>query len=169
MNRICGAEPEVVGATKRCLYSGAEQTLQQDRTPFPRQVQGHRHSKGHAQTRVKAEKEYRQFVEEGIGRESVWNEVKGQTLLGEDDFVNGLADHLKAHKDIHELPKSQRYANRPTREKIFNKSVLDEKRKRDKKIAEAVEKYGYTQRAIADYLGVHFTYVSRLLRDRGER
>jgi len=122
-----------------------------------------------SRTRVKAEKKYRQFVKEGIGRESVWNEFKGQTLLGEDDFVDSLADHLRAHKDIPEIPKSQRYANRPTLEKIFNKSVLDDKRKRDKKIADAVEKYGYTQRAIADYLGVHFTYVSRLLRDRGER
>ena len=59
--------------------------------------------------------------------------------------------------------KSQRYANRPTLEKIFSQSILDDKRKRDRKIAEAVEKYGYTQRSIADHLGVHSTYVSRIL------
>ena len=39
----------------------------------------------------------------------------------------------------------------------------NDKRKRDKKIAEAVEKYGYTQRSIAAHLGVHSTYVSRIL------
>jgi len=116
-----------------------------------------------SRTRGKAEKEYRQFVKWGIGKETIWNEVKGQALLGEDDFVDSLADHLRRHKDIPEIPKSQRYANRPTLEKIFSQSILDQKRKRDRKIAEAVEKYGYTQRSIADHLGVHSTYVSRIL------
>ncbi len=99
----------------------------------------------------------------GIGKETIWNEIKGQALLGEDDFVESLADHLRRHKDIPEIPKSQRYANRPTLEKIFSQGVLDDKRKRDRRIADAVEKYGYTQRSIADHLGVHATYVSRIL------
>ena len=116
-----------------------------------------------SRTRAKAEEEYRQFVKWGIGKETIWNEVKGQTLLGDDDFVDSLADHLRRHKDIPEISKSQRFANRPTLEKLFNKSILNDKRKRDRKIAEAVEKYGYTQRAIADHLGLHFTYVSRIL------
>lgn len=38
-----------------------------------------------------------------------------------------------------------------------------DKRKRDNKIAEAVEKYGYTQRAVADHLGMHFTYVNQII------
>jgi putative transposase len=121
-----------------------------------------------SRTRAKAEKEYRQFVTWGIGK-TIWNEVKGQAILGEDDFVDSLVDHLNRYKDIPEIPKSQRYANRPALKKIFNGSILDDKRKRDRKIAEAIEKYGYTQRAIADHLGVHFTYVSRILRGREKR
>jgi len=113
--------------------------------------------------RAKAEQEYRQFVDWGIGKETIWKAVKGQTLLGEDAFVDSLADHLKRHKDIPEIPKSQRYANRPELEKIFNENILADKRKRNRKIAEAVEKYGYTQRSIAVHLGVHSTYVSRIL------
>ena len=116
-----------------------------------------------SRTRGKAEKEYRQFVEWGIGKETIWNDVKGQALLGEDDFVDSLADHLRKHKDIPEIPKSQRYANRPTLDKIFHESILGNKRKRDAKISEAIEKYGYTQRSIANHLGLHFTYVSRIL------
>lgn len=116
-----------------------------------------------SRTRGKAEKEYRQFVKWGIGKETIWNEVKGQALLGEDDFVESLVDHLRRHKDIPEIPKSQRYANRPTLDKIFTQSILADKRKRDKKIGEAVEKYGYTQRSIADHLDMHSTYVSRIL------
>jgi len=38
--------------------------------------------------------------------------------------------------------------------------------KRERVIREAVEKFGYTQRAVADYLGFHFTYVSRILNER---
>jgi hypothetical protein len=117
-----------------------------------------------SRTRGKAEKEYRTFVKAGIGSESVWNEVKGQTLLGEEDFVDSLADHLRKHKDIPEIPKSQRFADRPSLAKLFSKSILNDSRKRNRKVAEAIEKHGYTQRAIADHLGVHFTYVSRILR-----
>ncbi len=122
-----------------------------------------------SRTRAKAEKEYRQFVKWGIGKETIWNEVKGQALLGEDDFVDSLADHLRRHKDIPEIPKSQRYANRPALEKLFNKSILSDKRKRDGKIAEAVEKYGYIQRSIANHLGLHFSYMSRILNGHYKR
>lgn len=122
-----------------------------------------------SRTRATAEKKYRQFVAWGIDKETIWTEVKGQAILGEDDFIDSLVDHLKRHKDIPEIPKSQRYANRPALDKIFTGSMLDDKRKRDRKIAEAIEKYGYTQRSIADHLGVHFTYISRILRGREER
>ena len=61
------------------------------------------------------------------------------------------------------MPRSQRCANRPELEKIFKEDILSDKRKRNRKIAEAVEKYGYPQRSIADHLGVHSTQVSRIL------
>lgn len=35
---------------------------------------------------------------------------------------------------------------------------------RDKKIVEAVEKYGYRQREVADHLGMYFTSVSRIMK-----
>jgi hypothetical protein len=121
----------------------------------------------------KAQLEYRRFVSWGIGKESVWNEVKGQTLLGEDAFVEGFSDHLARHKEVPEIPKSQRYANRPALNKIFTAGVLKDKQKRDRKIAEAVEKHGfavekhgYTQRAIADHLVMHYSSVSQILSRR---
>jgi ParB-like chromosome segregation protein Spo0J len=51
-------------------------------------------------------------------------------------------------------------------EKLFKESILGDKVKRDWMIREAVEKFGYTQRAVADYLGFHFTYVSRILKEQ---
>jgi putative transposase len=114
----------------------------------------------------KAEKEYCQFVGLGIGKESIWAGVKGQAILGEDDFVESFADYLGRHKGVPEIPRSQRYAARPALDKLFEGSIIRERVKRDRMIREAVEKFGYTQRAVADHLGFHFTYVSRILNER---
>jgi len=113
-----------------------------------------------------AEREYRKFVRAGINGESIWKDVRAQSILGEDDFLERLSDYAKRHKNIPEIPKSQRYMQRPRLEKIFSEGILQDRRKRDRKIAEAVEAYGYSQREIADYLGMHFTSISRIMRKR---
>ena len=114
-----------------------------------------------------AERKYRQFVTGGIGEKSIWAEVKGQIILGEDKFADSLADLLKKHRQVPEIPRSQRYANRPTLEKIFPEDILSDKRKRDEKMAEAVERYAYRQSQIARHLGLHVSTVSNILRNRG--
>ena len=80
--------------------------------------------------------------------------------MGEDEFVDGLIDHLRKHKDTPDIPKRQRYVSRPSLEKIFTEGILQDKGKRDRKIVEALEKYGYRQREVADHLGMYFTSVS---------
>jgi putative transposase len=112
--------------------------------------------------RAAAEKKYREFVGWGIGK-SIWHEVRGQAVLGEQEFVDGLINHLKKHEDVPEIPRSQRYANRPALEKLFSARTLKDKTKRNRKIQEAVELYGYTQRAIAQHLEMHYSYVSQIL------
>jgi putative transposase len=72
----------------------------------------------------KAEREYRKYVRLGIGKESIWKEVKGQTILGEDGFADTLTDYPGRHENIPEIPKSQRYATRPALEKLFEGGVL---------------------------------------------
>jgi REP-associated tyrosine transposase len=119
-----------------------------------------------SRVRGKAEKEYRQFVSWGIGK-SIWHEVRGQAILGEEAFGDKLVDHLRKQRNVPEIPRSQRYANRPVLEKIFTDKVLQDRRKRDAKIAESVEKHLYSQKEIADYLGMHYSSVSRIV--NGER
>jgi putative transposase len=116
--------------------------------------------------RNKAEREYCKFVNWGIGEKSIWTEVKGQLILGEEEFVDRLSDYLKKYKQVPEISRSQRYANRPTLEKIFQEDILSIKRKRDEKMAEAVEKYAYRQSEIARHLGLHVSTVSNILRVR---
>jgi REP element-mobilizing transposase RayT len=113
-------------------------------------------------TRGKAEKEYRQFIQSGIGK-TVWTELRGQALLGDEEFADKLADHLRKHRHVPEVPRSQRYAHRPGLDKIFSTAILKDRQKRNRKIAEAVEKYGYTQRAIAGHLDMHYSYISQIV------
>jgi thymidylate synthase len=73
---------------------------------------------------------------------------------------------LALKKDIPEIPKSRLYVNRPELEKIFSERILLDKQKRQRKIGEAVEKYGYTQRTTADPPGRHFTQVRQIISKR---
>ena len=119
-----------------------------------------------SQTRAKALREYRQFVSWGINKGTIWTDVKGQILLGDDEFVDSHADHLSKRHHIPEIPKSQRFANRPTLDAIFPQRVLDNTRKRDKKIIEAVELHGYRQTEIAHHLSLHTSTVSNIVRHK---
>jgi len=117
--------------------------------------------------RGKAEQEYRKFVRWGIGQKTIWTEVRGQTLLGEETFVAQLVDHLKKKQDIPEIPRSQRYAHRPTLEKLFAGDARTNVRKRRAVVVKAVEQYGYRVCEIAAHLELHDSSVSRIA--RGER
>ena len=45
--------------------------------------------------REKARKSYKEFVMSGIRGESIWEGVKGQSLLGREDFVKKLIKYIK--------------------------------------------------------------------------
>ena len=89
--------------------------------------------------------------------------MRGQAILGEEDFADRFADHLRKHKEVPEITRSQKYLKRPALEKLFPEDLLRDKRKRDRRIAEAVEKHGYLQREIADHLGLNYATISRLV------
>jgi hypothetical protein len=112
-----------------------------------------------------AQAQYQEFVHAGIGGESLWEEVRAQIVLGEDDFVNELSDYLATRKNVAELPKTQRYMKRPSLDELFGGEVCDlGRRERDARIVDAVRKHGYKQSELADYLGMHFTSISRIIR-----
>jgi transposase len=58
--------------------------------------------------------------------------------------------------------------NRPSLEDIFEdifKDVKRERVKRNREIADAVERWGYSQKEVADHLGLHYSTVSRLIKE----
>lgn len=113
------------------------------------------------QKRKTAEKAYRGFVYAGIGKKGIWDEVKGQSVLGEDNFMQEMTDYVKGERDIGEIPRRQRYLDRPALDRLIDNI---QGTNRYEQALLAVEKYGYFQREVASYLKVHYTTVSRMLR-----
>lgn len=115
--------------------------------------------------RGKAEKNYRDFVKAGINEDSPWKKLKGQVLLGSDEFIEKFKNLLSEKEEIKEIPKVQRYISRPKIEELFTKEKTTDKQKRNKQIYKANIQYGYSLKEIADYLGVHYTTVSKALKE----
>ena len=113
-----------------------------------------------------AEKKYKEFVEAGIGEKGIWRSVKGQSILGSDEFVEKLIGYVKGHEDNKEIPKSQRYINRPALKEILKKEMLLNRKDRNKQIKEAINRYGYSQKEVADYLELYYTTISRIVNDK---
>ncbi|MDP3296369.1 MAG: transposase [Thermodesulfovibrionia bacterium] len=113
-----------------------------------------------------AERKYKGFIEAGIGEKRIWEDVKGQSILGSDEFVEKLIGYVKGHEDIKEIPKSQRYINRPALKEIFKEEMLLNRKDRNKQIKEAINRYGYSQKEIADYLELYYTTISRIVNDK---
>jgi REP element-mobilizing transposase RayT len=116
-----------------------------------------------------AEKKYRLFIKEGIGKEPLWESLRGQSLLGGESFVQGLVRHVRKHQAVKEIPRSQRFVSRPALDRFLKKERVADKKTRKGKIVQAVMTHGYSQKEVADHLGMHYSSISRLINDRSEQ
>lgn len=104
---------------------------------------------------------YRNFVDKGITAESIWKELKGQVFLGEKDFIEKTKS-THSGKDIGEVPKTQRYASRPTLLSLFA-DLSGSKGKRNAVIRSAYLDHGYTLKQISDVVKLHYTTISKII------
>ncbi|MCC6543659.1 MAG: transposase [Nitrospirae bacterium] len=118
--------------------------------------------------KIAAAKKFKEFVWAGIGRESIWIKVSGQILLGDNCFIEKFTTYLKCKEDVKEVPRSQRYVNRPSLECLFDTAVLKEKQSRNLTIIEAIMRYGFSQKEVAEYLKMHYSTISRLINEYGK-
>jgi len=115
--------------------------------------------------KVKAQKQYRQFVREGLKQRSPWDNLRGQILLGGDDFVQKFKELLKDKEKVKEIPRQQRYSSRLPLSELFEKGKIKTKTARDKVIYQAHMRHGYTLKQIADHVGLHYTTVSKTIKE----
>lgn len=110
-----------------------------------------------------AQRHYRKFVREGIAMQSPWADRSGQVLLGEADFIEQFKDLIQEKANSPEIPRQQRYADRPSLSQLFPEERQWEKPERNERMADAHLKHGYTLTAIARHLGLHYTTVSKVI------
>ncbi len=103
---------------------------------------------------------YGEFINAGTGKGSLWENVRGQILLGEEEFINKLSEHAKKGAGLHEIPRSQRHLRRPSLRKLFGGVAERDKAARNKLIVAAVYEHGYGQREVANFLGLHYSTIS---------
>ncbi|NTV02890.1 MAG: addiction module toxin RelE, partial [Chlorobiaceae bacterium] len=116
--------------------------------------------------RKRAEKLYKEFVFKGITQEAPWKELKGQIFLGDSQFIQRIKTSLP--HDLREVPRSQRFAERPPLPDLTSGLTTAGKTERNKVIHEAHVRYGYTLKEIADQLGIHYATVSRIVKKISE-
>lgn len=119
--------------------------------------------------RREAQAEYRKFVSAGKEKESIWEKMSGQMLLGTEGFVERFRGVLQEKGRLEEIPRTQRYAGRPSLEVLFPQEKITDKKARDKAASIAYVEYGYTMKEIADYVGVHYMTVSRAISQAEQR
>jgi len=117
-----------------------------------------------AEEKVAAQRRYRKFVQEGIGRESPWKDLVGETILGGEQFVRTMEGLLRRKETEKEIPRSQRLAHRPVLSDILRDRKTMTREQQEQAVYEAHVHSGYTMKEIADYLGIHYASVSRRIR-----
>lgn len=110
--------------------------------------------------RGRAQARYAEFVAEGIRAASPWMNLKGQVFLGDDAFVQHMQARMDAdvREDV-QIPAAQRRAPAPSLAEIAQGAV-----DRNAAIVAAHATGAYSYQDIADFFGIHFTTVGRVVR-----
>lgn len=113
---------------------------------------------------ARAQARYREFVTEGHGRQSPWEALRGEPVIGSRGFVERLAPALATHVDEVELPKRQRLPHRAPLDELLAPSEMATKASRDRAIRRAFRNERYTLGEIGRHVGLHYATVSRIAR-----
>jgi len=115
--------------------------------------------------RRKACRLYSEFVYQGLGQPSPWDNLRGGVLLGNEDFVGQFHSLLSARNGNGEIPRSQRLVHRPPLESLLTTEVSD----RAKGASAAHVEWGYTLKEISQFWGIHYSTVSRMIKKGEEK
>lgn len=113
-------------------------------------------------SRKVARRDYKNFVREGVGLPSIWDDLRSQIYLGDDQFVEkmkAIHDKAKQQHDLKEVPRIQR---RPAAKTLEWYEQTYESR--DDAIAQAYFSGDYTMKQIASWFNVHYSTVSRAIK-----
>ena len=95
--------------------------------------------------------------------ESPWGKLVGQILLGTEAFVLQAKGFLGEKDDLAEITRIQRHVGRPQLDELFSPDSALPKAERNRLIRLAHGKHGYTLKEISQFLGIHYTTVSKVI------
>ncbi len=108
--------------------------------------------------RKTAIRKYEEFVADGVSNGPIWEQLNNQIYLGEAAFIDKVQKHLEGDEDI-QVPKMQKRA-KPESLGYYKAKESN----RDEAIVEAYSSGGYSYQELANYFGIHFTTVGKIVR-----
>lgn len=120
---------------------------------------------GFAKTKAVAQQRYREFVQQGRGQPSPWQQLKNQIYLGDDEFVEEMQCKLDPGQSLKDIPKKHKQS--PVKPLTY---YAERYKERDKSMAHAYRSGHYTLEQVGAHFGVSYGTVSRavkLLENRG--
>jgi REP element-mobilizing transposase RayT len=109
--------------------------------------------------------DFAHFVDVEPDREDIAAAVRSDArIIGDKDFVRGFDRQLRSGQSA-EVPVRERCVSRPALAELFS-ATRGSRRVRDEAMWKAHTLHGYSQVEIANFLGLHYTTVSRCLTAR---
>lgn len=105
---------------------------------------------------------YQRFVDAGVGI-CLWHDLRGGVLLGGEQFTEEMRPFLHAAVRSKEIPRMERMLAKPPLEELFQGTETD-KALRNERIHIAVRKHDYTLFQLQEYLGMHYSTISRIVK-----
>jgi putative transposase len=106
--------------------------------------------------RTHAHARFAQFVRDGQTQPSIWDGLRNQIYLGDEQFVARMQSQINDEKPLDEIPRVQR--------RMCRLSLEDFARQHGNQRSAMAAAYlsgAHTMKAIASYFGVHYSTVSR--------
>jgi len=114
--------------------------------------------------RKRAITHYINFVREGVGLPTIWNDLKNQVFLASDSYINKKQIMINKRESSNDIPKLQK-------RKIARPLSFYEKKYKDPKVAisKAYLTGGYTLKEIGEYSSCYYSTISRIVKNRESR
>lgn len=115
---------------------------------------------GFSQRKLIAIEKYKQFVNEGKGQPSPWEQLKKQIFLGDEKFVKTMQSQINMDKELSEIPLSQR---RPIAKPLSY--YVEQYKIRNDAIVFAYASGGYSLKELGGYFKLHYSTVSGIIKN----
>lgn len=107
----------------------------------------------------KAQLSYREFVSEGKGLPSPWENLRNQVFLGDEAFVKHMQEKVESDRTLAEVPRIQR-----RKLALPVKEYEQQTSTRDEAICKAYQSGRYKMVELAEYFGLHYSSISKIIR-----